>query len=355
MKHSPDYIKRVRFSSEIKSDLKNAIDSCEADKVFFLFDENTSEYCRPYVDNLQGLPPSYWLVLKSGEENKGLEQVTQVWDFLEDKRAGRNSVIVSVGGGMLTDLGGFAACTFKRGMSFINIPTTLLAMVDASVGGKTGINYRGLKNEIGVIRQPNEVIIFAPFLESLNSENFKSGFAEMLKAGLIQDEDLWDDLVQYDLNNRNIPALIPLIWRSVQIKQDIVDLDPEEKAERRALNFGHTFAHAFESISLTRQDHILHGYAVAYGMIFESKLSGIELKLPESEYNEIVKTLSSVYGPIPFSIKDSQQLIRLMRSDKKNDNDRINITMLERIGKHRVNNYVREELIEKVLGEFLQD
>lgn len=354
LEQTPYKIKGVRLSADIETDLSKAIFNSGADKVFFLFDENTRRCCQPFLN----LKPEYnnsssILVLSSGEENKNLDQVMRVWDFFEEGGAGRNSLLITVGGGMLTDLGGFAACTFKRGMSFVNVPTTLLAMVDASVGGKTGINYRGLKNEIGVIRQPDEVIIYAPFLASLDQDNFISGFAEMLKAALIKDEGLWTELVKYDLNSRNISDLVPLIWRSVEIKNDIVVIDPEEKSDRRALNFGHTFAHAFESFFLRKDSHLHHGFAVAFGMIFESLLSVLHLGLQKKEYLEIRKVLKSIYGSIPFEQGDIEQLIHFMRSDKKNDNDRINFTMLERIGQYRVNNYVKEDIIEKVFRETL--
>jgi 3-dehydroquinate synthase len=353
LKDFPNNIKGVRLSSTINPDLFAAISATKADKVFFLFDENTLEYCMPLLNMNSDFSDSFRLTINSGEENKNLDQVKVVWDFFEENRAGRNSLLISVGGGMLTDLGGFAASTFKRGMSFINIPTTLLAMVDASVGGKTGINYHGLKNEIGVIREPNDVLIHAPFLESLDNENFKSGFAEMLKTGLIKDKELWSQLIQYDLDARNIPAIVPLIWKSVLIKRAIVDIDPEEKNHRRSLNFGHTIAHALESYSLLMEDHIHHGYAVAYGMIIEAHLSNICLDLQDEELDQIKQIVYSLYGTIPFARKDISKLIGFMKSDKKNDNDRINITMLEKIGQYSINNYVDEEMIGKVLLEVL--
>jgi len=351
----PYNIEGVSLSADISSDLSLVISKLGADKVFYLFDENTERCCQAHLNMDKDALEPFTLVLKSGEENKNLDQVRKVWDFFEEQGAGRNSVLVTVGGGMLTDLGGFAACTFKRGMSFINVPTTLLAMVDASVGGKTGINYKGLKNEIGVIRQPNQVLIYAQFLDSLDRENFVSGFAEMLKAALIKDVSLWSELVEYDLAVRNIPDLVPMIWKSVQIKQSVVEIDPEEKSDRRALNFGHTFAHAFESFSLKKNNHLHHGYAVAYGMIFESLLSEMNLGLQHADYLEIRKVLASIYGSVPFSTMDIEELIHFMRSDKKNDNNRINITMLECIGQYRVNNYVQEPMIEKVLKEILEN
>ncbi len=353
MNQNPSNIKGVKLSNGIGEDLNEAIEKLNPDKVFYLFEDNTNKYCRPLITQLDDAATSNVLILKSGEENKNMEQVMELWNFFEEMGAGRNSCLVTIGGGMLTDLGGFAACTFKRGMSFINVPTTLLSMVDASVGGKTGVNYYGLKNEIGIIRQPNMVLIHAPFLNTLDQENFLSGFAEMLKAGLIRDGELWLDLSRYDLQSRELESLIPLIWRSVEIKDSIVEIDPEEVNERRSLNFGHTVAHALESLSLKRNAHLHHGYAVAYGMIIEGALSVCHSKLSSEEFEEIRKTIEPIYGSVPVREEDIQSLIVLMRSDKKNDNNLINVTMLEKIGKYCINNYVGSEELVRILKEFI--
>jgi 3-dehydroquinate synthase len=331
--------------------LQEAVSELNPDKVFYLFEENTNRLCKPLIKDLEGLSYPDILVLEPGEENKSIDQLMKVWDYFEENGAGRNSCLITIGGGMLTDLGGFAACTFKRGMSFINVPTTLLAMVDASVGGKTGFNYHGLKNEIGVIRQPNNVLIHAPFLFTLDQENFLSGYAEMLKTALIMDEDLWSDLINYDLNTRNLDCLIPLIWRSVGIKNSIVEIDPEEANERRSLNFGHTIAHSLESLSLKKMNHLHHGYAVAYGMIIESILSEEYAGLDEKQANYIRKFLNSIYGDIPFTSADIPQLLEFMLSDKKNDNSLINFTLLDKTGGYKINNYLSSDEVKRVLNQ----
>ncbi len=351
MNQNPNNISGVGLSQNISKDLQEAVSELKPDKVFYLFEENTKLYCKPLIKGLEEINNPDILVLKPGEKNKSLDQVRRVWDFFEENGAGRNSCLVTVGGGMLTDLGGFAACTFKRGMSFINVPTTLLAMVDASVGGKTGVNYHGLKNEIGVIRQPGRVLIHVPFLNTLDKENFLSGFAEMLKAALIMDKDLWADLIKYDLNSKDLECLTPLIWRSVGIKSSIVEIDPEEANERRSLNFGHTIAHSLESFSLRAMDHLHHGYAVAYGMIIESILSEEYTGLDEKQSLEIREVLKSIYGSLNFTKDDVPQLVEFMMSDKKNDNVLINFTLLEKIGKYSINNYISADKLSKALGQ----
>jgi 3-dehydroquinate synthase len=351
---NPGNIKGVTISRDISKDILHAISRINPDKVVFLFEDNTNRFCRPLLDGAELTGNGGILVLESGENNKNLEQVTRVWDFLEQVGATRKSLLITVGGGMLTDLGGFAACTFKRGMAFMNIPTSLLAMVDASVGGKTGINYRGLKNEIGIIRQPENVFIHVPFLKTLDKENFISGFAEMLKAGLILDKSLWDKLCIFPIQDPDLEGLEALIWRSVHIKNSVVEKDPDEENERRSLNLGHTSAHAFESLSLKRNAHLHHGYAVAYGIVAETYFSEELTGLPSEQAQEIREVLKSVYGEIPFSKSDIPELVEFMRSDKKNDNVSINFTLLETIGKYRINNYIKPEKVADVLAGTLK-
>ena len=338
------------MSSSINEDISRAVSIIKPDKVFYLFEDNTDLFCRPLLNLKGGNVIDGILVISPGEENKSLAQVKKVWDFFEETGATRSSLLLTVGGGMLTDLGGFAACTFKRGISFVNVPTTLLSMVDASVGGKTGINYRGLKNEIGVIRQPDEVLIHVPFLRTLDRENFISGFAEMFKAGLIMDSSLWYDLKEYNHDDPDLELLSGLIWRSVRIKNTIVELDPVERNERRSLNLGHTMAHAFESLSLLRGRPIHHGYAVAYGIVVETYLSEQLTGLSKIAADEIRETLLAIYGRPPFSRSDIPDLLGFMMSDKKNDNIYINFTLLSEIGRYSINNYVEREKVEYVLN-----
>ena len=225
MKNSIFYTDGVSLSSDISADLAELTKEFSADKIFILLDDNTYIHCWSLVKSFRALPDHQIFTIRTGEGNKNLSQVESVWNFLGEQKADRKSVLINIGGGMLTDLGGFSAATFKRGIKFINIPTTLLAMVDASVGGKTGINYRGLKNEIGAIMPALHVFLHLPFLRTLDEENYRSGFAEMLKAALIADEKLWPLLKEFDLNEKPEEILAPLLWRSVLIKKEIIEYD----------------------------------------------------------------------------------------------------------------------------------
>ena len=243
---------------------------------------------------------------------------------------------MNVGGGMVTDLGGFAASTFKRGIAYINIPTTLLAMVDASVGGKTGINFGGLKNEIGVFNNARSVIIDTEFLRTMDCENILSGYAEMLKHGLISDEAMWAELVGFDIERPDLDALRGMVARSVAVKERIVGQDPTERGLRKALNIGHTVGHAFESLALRRKP-VLHGYAVAYGLVCELYLSALKAGFPTDKMHQTVAFINEHYGKMPITCDDYPALLELMTHDKKNTAGTINFTLLGGIGDIRIN------------------
>jgi 3-dehydroquinate synthase len=328
--------REVSLTSDLRSDLEEITAGYASKKIFLIFESNTWKFCWPLINGFRQVPESNILVLKPGEDNKTMDQVVAAWEHLGDNGADRSSLVINVGGGMLTDLAGFAASTFKRGLSFINIPTTLLAMVDASAGGKTGVNFRGLKNEIGVIRQPAQVLLFLRFLETLNRMNLLSGYAEMLKAGLIADRLLWQDLRNFTFDDYSEEKLARFIQRSVSIKIDIVEADPEEHGIRKSLNFGHTIGHALESESLRSGKPLPHGYAVAFGMIAEAELSAIKLGLSKDSVNEIRETITRLYGNPPETIHHADVLLGWMKFDKKNSNNLINFTLLEEIGKCRI-------------------
>ncbi|MCD6346553.1 MAG: 3-dehydroquinate synthase [Bacteroidales bacterium] len=350
MKNSTFTSNRISLSEDIAGDLMNISIDFLPDKIFLLFDENTYAKCR---DDLGGFINRYEnqiLVIKYGEKNKTLEQAQAVWHFLGEHMADRKSLLVNIGGGMLTDLGGFAASAFKRGMQFINVPTTILAMVDASVGGKTGVNFRGLKNEIGSFKDASHVFLYPPFLKTLDDENFRSGIAEMLKAALIKDEALWTDLKAYDLNEKSLDLLAPLLWRSVMVKKEIVDLDPEEKTIRKALNFGHTIGHALESLALHSGVSLSHGFAVAYGMVVEAKLSNSFATLSYVEQEDVTAVIVNIYGKPPEQLNQPQKLIDYMRFDKKNEENHINFTLLKRIGSFSINNFIEPDDILEALS-----
>ncbi len=238
------------FVPDVAVELSRALAALDYDRLFVLTDETTNRLCLPLLKECARVADATHIVIKPTDTHKNVESLSQVWRSLGEGRGSRRSLMVNLGGGMVTDLGGFAASTFKRGIRFINIPTTLLAMVDASVGGKTGINFGGLKNEVGVFSDALEVIIDTRFLETLDDANLRSGFAEMVKHALISDENHWSELLGYDLNNPDLQRLAILLQKSVAVKENIVLQDPMEKGVRKALNVGHTAGHAFESYAM---------------------------------------------------------------------------------------------------------
>ena len=249
---------------------------------------------------------------------------------------------------MVTDLGGFAASTFKRGINYINIPTTLLSMVDASVGGKTGINFRGLKNEIGVFNNAATVILDTQFLKTLDAENICSGYAEMLKHGLISNEQMWAELMNFDLEQPDLKLLSRMVADSVAVKERIVTEDPTEQGIRKALNLGHTVGHAFESFALKHQP-VLHGYAVAWGLICELYLSCMKTGFPTDKMHQTVRFIKEHYGMMTITCDDYPTLLELMTHDKKNVAGIINFTLLGGIGDIRINQTATKDEIYEAL------
>ena len=295
-----------------------------------------------------------FFTIQSTDSHKDLTSLSHVWKELGDHGATRHSLLINLGGGMVTDLGGFAASTFKRGIDFINIPTTLLAMVDASVGGKTGINFNGLKNEIGVFNNARFVILDTEFLRTLDDKNIRSGYAEMLKHGLISDEKHWAELLNFDLSRPDLKQLQTMLAYSVSVKKHIVKKDPHEKDIRKALNLGHTFGHAFEAFSLDtpNKEPLLHGYAVAFGLICELYLSSVLTGFPTDKMRQTVQFIRENYGSFDFSCDDYDRLIELMHHDKKNTGATINFTLLAGIGNIRINQTASDELIKEALDFF---
>lgn len=275
--------------------------------------------------------PVLWLEVT--EENKSLETVSRIWDFLFEHAITRRGLLICIGGGALTDMGGFAAATYKRGMSYINVPTTLLAMIDAASGGKTGINYRGIKNSIGAFAAPRATILCPEWLSTLSPQQFLSGFAEMLKTGLIDGQALWNGLLQYDLDKMDTASLSPLIADCIAVKQRIVAQDPQENGIRKVLNFGHTFGHALE-----RKMQVPHGYAVLYGMIAELYLSVTRLGCPREPLQQLTRLMLQYYGKPKCKCSDRDQLLALMQQDKKNEQAaQINCTLLQAVGTPLIN------------------
>ena len=346
---------KVIISNDLQQALSNAIAECPHDKLFVLVDETTHQLCLPVIAGFDCMQEAQCIVIGATDTHKTLDTLSHVWAELQRMGATRHSLLINLGGGMVTDLGGFAASTFKRGLAYINIPTTLLSMVDASVGGKTGINFGGLKNEIGVFNNANSVILDTIFLQTMDQENILSGYAEMLKHGLISEEKMWAELLNFNLDHLdgldNLEFLVQLgrmLADSVAVKQRIVTEDPTEHGIRKALNLGHTAGHAFESLALERKP-ILHGYAVAYGLVVELYLCCVKTGFPQDKMRQTVAFIKEHYGRMPITCDDYPKLIELMHHDKKNVGTDINFTLLGGIGDIRINQTATEEDIKEAL------
>ena len=329
--------------------LNTAIEQCPHDRLFVLVDEHTFQYCLPLIQTFPCMKDAISIRIGAGDIHKNIETLAHVWKELGDNGATRHSLMINLGGGMVTDLGGFAASTFKRGIKYINIPTTLLAMVDASVGGKTGINFNGLKNEIGVFSPAQSVLINTEFLKTLDMNNILSGYAEMLKHGLISTTGHWAELLTFDMNNIDYQALQTLVDKSVKIKEDIVTQDPYEKGIRKALNLGHTVGHAFESLAMETNRPVLHGYAVAWGIVCELYFSHLKVGFPKDKLRQTLQFIKDNYGVFVFDCKQYDRLYEFMTHDKKNSVGIINFTLMGEIGDIRINQSATKQEIMDML------
>lgn len=348
-------MQNVIICTNLQADLAAAIARCPHDRLFVLLDVTTEQLCWPVVKDFECLKGAQTIVIGAGDEHKTLDTLAAVWTALQEGGASRHSLMINLGGGMVTDLGGFAASTFKRGLQFINIPTTLLAMVDASVGGKTGINFGGLKNEIGVFNSASSVLLDTQFLRTLDSDNICSGYAEMLKHGLISTEAHWAELVRFDLNTPDLDTLQHMVAHSVSIKEKIVTEDPTEKGIRKALNLGHTAGHAFESFALAKKEPVLHGYAVAWGLVCELYLSAVKVGFPQDKLRQTLHFVKANYGAFTITCKDYEQLYAFMTHDKKNQGGIINFTLLGGIGDIRINQSATKDEIFEMLDFFREN
>ncbi|MEP0266444.1 3-dehydroquinate synthase [Dokdonia sp.] len=315
-------------------------------KIFIIVDSNTQELCLPSLLNaLETTVVIEVIEIEPGETNKTIETCSGVWDALAALDADRKGLIINLGGGVVTDLGGFVASTFKRGMDFINIPTSLLSMVDASVGGKTGVDLGTLKNLIGIINNPQLVLIDTSFLATLPKNEMRSGLAEMYKHGLIASQEYWEQFS--DLTTMTTDDLNQLIYDSIIIKNNVVLEDPTEQNIRKMLNYGHTLGHAIESycLSNSKKQTLLHGEAIAIGMILESYLSNKQTGLPQEQLENISTILSNMYDPVSFSKDDIHQIIELLKYDKKNTNGKVKFVLLKEIGIGVIDQEIPNDLI----------
>lgn len=321
--------------------------------LFIIVDSNTNEFCLPkLLPNLETDITIEIVEFENGEINKNIETCVQIWNVLTELGADRKSLVINLGGGVVTDLGGFVASTFKRGIDFINIPTTLLSMVDASVGGKNGVDLGNLKNQIGVFNLPVMVLVDTDYLDTVPKNEMRSGLAEMLKHGLIFDKNYWEQFL--DLEAMDYADFDSLIHRSVAIKNEIVTLDPTEKNLRKSLNFGHTLGHAIESYFLESEQKttLLHGEAIAVGMILESYISLEKKLISTEEYLQIKTAIKAIFDDILFDKNDIDPILELLIHDKKNEYGTIQFALIESIGKIKINQLVENELILKAFDDY---
>lgn len=334
----------VYFASDAYRALREHLENTSYSQVFLLTDTNTARHCHAVF--LKGFPQAAsWthLSIQAGETHKNIDSCLYAWQRLSEAGADRKSLLVNLGGGVVTDLGGFVASTYQRGIDFINIPTTLLSMVDASVGGKTGVDLGSLKNQIGVINQPVMVLVDTGYLPTLDSRELRSGFAEMLKHGLIRDAAYWAELAT--LKPQQVAERH--IYHSVQLKNQVVLQDPTEQNLRKILNFGHTLGHAIESYFLNSKtaEPLLHGEAIAIGMVLEAHLSVLDCGLPQSECDAIKTALLAIFPRVSISPQQQQEIVSLLKHDKKNAYGRILFSLLRRLGEACYDQQVTPEQI----------
>lgn len=337
----------IEFTEKKYYIINEFIDSISYSSVFILVDENTEQNCLPILlDNLITKLPIEIISIEAGEENKNIQTCSGVWEALSELGADRKSLLINLGGGVITDLGGFVASTFKRGIDFINIPTTLLSMVDASVGGKTGVDLGALKNQVGLIINPQMVLVDTHYLKTLPKDEYRSGYAEMLKHGLIQDNTYWEILADY--KQISTEGIIEHIHNSVAIKNKIVLEDPLEDGLRKILNYGHTLGHAIESYCLTTENKnkLLHGEAIAIGMILEARIASQLTGLSREECDEIKQVFNSIYPKVNFNEHEIKEILALLKFDKKNSHGIIKFALIESIGKAVIDIEVPNELLE---------
>ena len=342
-------MQKILFTNDISAAVTSLVADMCPSTVHIVTDRNVNEKVLPSLSL-----PYPAIVTEPGDVSKNLDTLPGIWSGLIAGGATRRSVVINIGGGVVTDMGGFAAATFKRGVRFINVPTTLLSAVDAAVGGKTGINFCGLKNEIGAFAPADAVVVSTVLFSTLPKEELLSGYAEMLKHGLLSSEKEYRELLGFDILNADLDRLLPLLEKSVMVKERIVTEDPREKGIRRALNLGHTVGHAFESLAMEHSSPVPHGYAVAWGILAEMVISHMSERFPSDELYRYASYLKEHgYGSPDISCGDYPRLLELMRHDKKNDtSDHINFTLLSSPGKPLIDRSATEQVITESLDIF---
>ncbi len=338
VKNLPSYL---TISSDISNDISQLVKEINPDKIAILVDENTLKHCFSKIE----LKHDILIQIESGEENKTLQTCEYIWSQLTEAGFTRKSLLINLGGGVIGDMGGFAASTFKRGMAFINIPTTLLSQVDASLGGKLGVDFNGLKNHIGIFQDPNHVFVHVGFLKTLPERELRSGFAEIIKHSLIRNKEQWNHLKDQSFDSLNWEELIP---QSIAIKNDVVTIDPKENGLRKILNYGHTIGHALETYFLETSNPLLHGEAIALGMILENKLAE-EMGMISEETDQKIEKHIRAFFDLPAELPNYEKLKEYLNQDKKNDALGIRFSLLEKEGQCTFDVLVEEDLIKKIL------
>jgi 3-dehydroquinate synthase len=337
----------IIICKDIAAETERFLAAHHYDKLYVLTDTHTRTQCLPAIQQLPAIEQATCITIEAGDVHKNTKQLADVWKILSQSGASRHSLLINLGGGMVTDLGGFAGATFKRGIHTLNIPTTLMASVDAAVGGKTGINFNGLKNEVGAFYVPDGVLIDCTFLRTLDQDNLLSGYAEMIKHGLISSVATLTGVLSFEPDARqlDVETLNRLVEESVAVKERIVAEDPKEYGIRKALNFGHTIGHACESLSFEKKRPVLHGHAVAAGLVSELYLSHKCCGFPVETLRQTVHFIKTYYPPFVFDCNDYETLYELMTHDKKNEDGIINFTLLAQTGDVRINQAVDKKII----------
>ena len=342
---------QVHFQENSYKELNNYLANSSHSLIFVLVDENTNRDCLPKLMAEMATDLTIEIVeIESGEINKNLDTCTGLWNVLTELGADRKSLMINLGGGVITDMGGFVASTFKRGITFINIPTTLLSMVDASVGGKTGVDLGVLKNQIGVFSDPEMVLIDLDYLKTVSTEEIISGTAEVIKHGLIYDLDLYNDV-----RNNNLENVAYLIHRSVEIKNEVVLADQKESSLRKILNYGHTIGHAVESYFLEsdQKKTLTHGQAISLGMVTEAYISNKLFGFPEETVADLKSYVLDLFGKVPITKEDYAPVFDYLKHDKKNVGGQVNFVLLEAIAKYKIDCKVDIVLVEESINYYL--
>jgi 3-dehydroquinate synthase len=335
-------------TGEIRKLLLEELEKSNYSKLAVLCDINTRINCYPIIEDI--LPDHVLITVPAGEKYKNLDSCAMIWEALTKNEMDRKSLMINLGGGVIGDMGGFCAAAYKRGISFMNVPTTLLSMVDASVGGKLGIDFLGFKNQIGLFSDAQSILIDPIFLNTLAFDELRSGFAEILKHGLIKDRAYWDKAKNLAVSPKELATVIA---QSIAIKSEIVEADPKEKGLRKILNFGHTIGHAIEAYYLSSSNPFLHGEAIALGMLAETQLSSELCGLSKDDAKQIRDGIRKIFPELEINKSDIAKITRLTLHDKKNENGRVLMSLLSAIGNCQYDVEVTKEKIKAALKDCL--